>query len=489
MMDKSDNESVTGSAGCIYSVELPGEGHHHQPNERNKNHGWTDWHTFALMSLLGQCIAFMNRGCLSVAIVAMVSSGSNSTHGGEEHGDVCPVPPSANDTLGPEKEGEFDWDEQLQGVVLGSFFYGYVSMCFIGGLLADYFGGRLMYGVSVMGSSLLSVLSPISARTCVGLFIADRVISGFLLGPLFPSLNSLMASRISPRLRTKYSSICLIGSTCGTVISMALGGVLASSSFLGGWPSVFYVFGTAGILWGILWFLLIKEDPSNELLREAMHSQNRNQFKDIKFKSVFTSLPFWSLVFFYTGDSFGYFMLSSEIPTYLSNIQYFHLDENGLISSLPYILKVLFIMAWGMFINRLIISGKISILASRKISAAVGMHGAGLALCSNVLCQLQFVDCCDSPVYSCGYEWSLLQWGLFGRAGYVSSVSGRSHHRNVLYGLIDHGIHSSSRHWQHHSGKRNFVSVENGIPYSSCDIFHNWDNLPDLCDRQGSAVD
>ncbi|XP_064087621.1 putative inorganic phosphate cotransporter isoform X2 [Macrobrachium nipponense] len=346
------------------------------------------------MNLLGQCIAFMNRGCLSVAIVAMVSSGgSNSTHGGE-HGDVCPVPPSANDTLGPEKEGEFDWDEQLQGVVLGSFYYGYVSSCFLGGLLTDYFGGRLMYGVSIMGLSVLSVFSPISARTSVELFIANKVISGLIQGPMYPSLHSLMASRIPPHLRAKYNSICLTGSTFGNVFSMALGGLLASSSFLGGWPSVFYVFGAAGILWSILWFLLIKDDPHrNDVLsgNDVVHYQDRSMLKEVRFKSILTSLPFWSLVLFHFGDSFGYYMLSSEIPTYLNNIQYVDLKKNGLVSSLPYILQIFFSMAWGIAINRLILSGRISILASRRISSAVGMYCAGLALVA--MC---FVNCNSS---------------------------------------------------------------------------------------------
>ncbi|XP_066974735.1 putative inorganic phosphate cotransporter isoform X2 [Macrobrachium rosenbergii] len=341
IMDKRDNESLAWVADAIHYVKLPDERHRHETNKQNKSHGWTDRQTFALMMILGQCISFMNSGCLSVAIVAMVSSSSNSTHGEKEYGDVCPVPPGANDTTSPEKEGEFDWDEQLQGVVLGSFFYGYASSCFVGGLLTDYFGGRLMFGASITGLCLLSVLSPISARTSVGLFIANKVISGLMQGPLYPSINSLMASRIPSHLRAKYNSICLAGGMFGNVISMALGGLLASSSFLGGWPSVFYVFGTAGILWGILWFLLIQEDPSNVIMRDTIHSQNRNQ--------------------------------------------------NGLLSSLPYLLQIFFSISWGMGINRLIISGRISVLASRRISSAVGMHGAGLSLVA--MC---FVNCNSS---------------------------------------------------------------------------------------------
>ncbi|XP_068218377.1 putative inorganic phosphate cotransporter isoform X2 [Palaemon carinicauda] len=374
--------------GSIYSIKLSDEKHGHQANGQIKKCGWNDRHTFALMNLLGQCIAFMNRGCLSVAIVAMVSS-SNSTREADGQNDACPVPESHNDTLGPEKEGEFNWDEQLQGVVLGSFFYGYASSCFIGGILTDYFGGRLMFGVSIMGLSLLSVLSPISARTSVELFIANKVISGMLQGPMYPSFHSLMASRIPLHLRAKYNSICLTGSTFGNVFAMALGGVMASSSFLGGWPSVFYVFGASGILWSILWFFLIEEIPKKSVLPpEDIHSQRRNKLKEVHFKNILTSAPFWCLVFFHFGDSFGYYMLSTEIPTYLNNIQHVDLAKNGLLSALPYILQIFFSMAWGIAINRLIISGRISILASRRISSAVGMYCAGLALVA--MC---FVNC------------------------------------------------------------------------------------------------
>ncbi|XP_064087627.1 putative inorganic phosphate cotransporter isoform X2 [Macrobrachium nipponense] len=286
------------------------------------------------------------------------------------------------------QEGEFDWDEQLQGLVLGAHFYGYLSSCFVAGLVVDHFGGRLMYGVSNLGMSILSVLAPVSVRTSVWLLITNKVLSGLIQSPLYPALNSLMLSRIPPHLRTKYYSITVAGDTLGNVFSMALGGVLASSSFLGGWPSVFYVFGVAGILWGVMWFSLIKEDPKNVAPGMTADARNRNMLKDIDFKRVLTSLPFWALVSFHIGDNFGYYLLSSEMPTYLSNIQHLDLNKNGLLSSLPYTLQSSFSMVWGIFISGLTISGRISVLTARRISSAVGMYGAGLALV--VMC---FVNC------------------------------------------------------------------------------------------------
>lgn len=49
----------------------------------------------------------------------------------------------------------------------------------------------------------------------------------------------------------------------GTIICLPVSGWLSSSGFLGGWPSVFYVFGALGVLWGVPWFLLVHNRPEN----------------------------------------------------------------------------------------------------------------------------------------------------------------------------------------------------------------------------------
>lgn len=51
------------------------------------------------------------------------------------------------------------------------------------------------------------------------------------------------------------------GMQIGTVIALPVSGWLISAGFLGGWPSVFYVFGALGIVWGIPWFLLTHDRP------------------------------------------------------------------------------------------------------------------------------------------------------------------------------------------------------------------------------------
>lgn len=43
---------------------------------------------------------------------------------------------------------------------------------------------------------------------------------------------------------------------------MPLSGYLASVTFMGGWPLAFYVFGGLGIIWSIVWWLIIFDSPA-----------------------------------------------------------------------------------------------------------------------------------------------------------------------------------------------------------------------------------
>ena len=54
----------------------------------------------------------------------------------------------------------------------------------------------------------------------------------------------------------------ILGPQFGTIISLILSGFLADSEILGGWPSVFYIFGGLGLLLALLWFLLIRDNPT-----------------------------------------------------------------------------------------------------------------------------------------------------------------------------------------------------------------------------------
>ena len=69
----------------------------------------------------------------------------------------------------------------LPGVVLGSFYYGYVALQIPGGWLAVKLGGTRLFGLAVLIASVLTTITPLAARISVLLLIAVRVGEGLVL--------------------------------------------------------------------------------------------------------------------------------------------------------------------------------------------------------------------------------------------------------------------------------------------------------------------
>lgn len=74
--------------------------------------------------------------------------------------------------------GEFDWSEMVQGQILGFPFIGYMLTTLAGGVAAERLGGKLVFGLGNLLQALITIVSPLCARTSVPLFIVVRVFSG-----------------------------------------------------------------------------------------------------------------------------------------------------------------------------------------------------------------------------------------------------------------------------------------------------------------------
>ena len=74
--------------------------------------------------------------------------------------------------------GNFDWSQTDQSLVLGSFFYGYVTSQLFGGIMIERFGAKRVFGVGTFIESFLALCSPTIAKTGIGPYIALRIIQG-----------------------------------------------------------------------------------------------------------------------------------------------------------------------------------------------------------------------------------------------------------------------------------------------------------------------
>lgn len=70
------------------------------------------------------------------------------------------------------------WNEPLQGLILSSYFWGYMVSLIPGGRMADLLSAKWVMNGSVLLNLVASILSPVAANMHYSLFILMRVIQG-----------------------------------------------------------------------------------------------------------------------------------------------------------------------------------------------------------------------------------------------------------------------------------------------------------------------
>lgn len=65
------------------------------------------------------------------------------------------------------------------GLILGSFYYGYIVTQLPGGWLGSQFGGKYLFGFGVLLTSVVTMFTPAAAHHSVGMLLLVRVVEGF----------------------------------------------------------------------------------------------------------------------------------------------------------------------------------------------------------------------------------------------------------------------------------------------------------------------
>lgn len=288
--------------------------------------------------------------------------------------------------------GEFDWSEKTQGLVLGAFFWGYVVLQLPGGQMADRFGGKWLLGTSILGTAILTILSPFAARWHYGAFIACRALEGFFEGCAVPTMHSMIAHWYPPSERSTAAGIIYSGMSIGTVLTMPVAALLSDSALFGGWPSVFYSMGAVGVVWFAAWAWLVSETPAEHptisraellLITGSAFTQKQETKKKervvIPWRDILTSVPVWALTITHFGQHWGFYTMLTQLPRYFKELG-FDLRSNGYYSALPYLSQAITSSSVGFLCDRLLASGRFRLATLRKTFNSIAFFGTAFCL-------------------------------------------------------------------------------------------------------------
>lgn len=74
---------------------------------------------------------------------------------------------------------QYPWDSETQGWLLGAFFFGYLCTQIPGGYLSGHYGGSIFLGLGVLGTAVLTLLTPLAAQLGPYWLFTLRALEGF----------------------------------------------------------------------------------------------------------------------------------------------------------------------------------------------------------------------------------------------------------------------------------------------------------------------
>ncbi|CAF2051147.1 unnamed protein product [Rotaria magnacalcarata] len=309
---------------------------------------------FSVLAFFGMFNASMLRSNLSIAVVEIITPRVEITSN-----NTTRIIPAVH-----------NWSTTTQGYILSSFFFTYTAVQVPLGFLATRFGGRIFFGGSIGLCAFVSLFTPLCVRSGSTALILLRLLEGFCLSSVYPSLHVVWSIWAPKTDKSKMASLAFSGVYCGAFFIMLTGGAIAADW---SWEWVFYLPGLSALSWTIAWFYVTAESPSTHptISVEEVKYIEDNMDKDIlrtdtiPWKAVLTSLPVWAIIAAHFGANWSAYLILTELPTFLVKALDFRIDTAGLLAALPWLALGISTCAAGVISDRL--TEKYSTLYIRKL--------------------------------------------------------------------------------------------------------------------------
>jgi MFS transporter, ACS family, solute carrier family 17 (sodium-dependent inorganic phosphate cotransporter), other len=299
---------------------------------------WPAYYTVVLLLIAAVFISYIDRTNISVGAIAMQS--------------------------------QFGWHETQKGLVLSSFYIGYILMMLASGALANRYGGKVVLGVAVVWWSLFTALTPPTAVISLSALIVARIALGAGEAAVFPAAMTMIGRWVPPSQRSRAVALITSTASLSTVFALPMTGYLVRGY---GWPVPFYAFGALGLVWAVVWFTGVGSGYGIQPSAPAGARQG------IPWRRILRSRAVWAIVVTNFSFNWSFFVLSAWLPSYLKHTFGISLVNAGMLSAAPWLASFLMANVAGYLADRLLRAGCGATFV-RKLMQTVGLVAGGLCL-------------------------------------------------------------------------------------------------------------
>ena len=299
---------------------------------------WKSWHTVVFLCCAAVFISYIDRTNISVAAIPM-------------------------------KE-QFKWTETTKGIVLSSFFVGYILLQVVSGSLANRYGGKIVLGVAVLLWSLFTVLTPPAAMLSLPALIGARIALGLGEAAVFPASINMVGRWVPVASRSRAVAMFSSGLSLGTMVSLPITGWLVRAY---GWPMPFYLFGVVGLVWGAVWFMAVGSGRGVDA--EPVHDEHRS----IPWRRIASTPAVWAIIVNHFCHNWSLYVLLAWLPSYFKATFGVTLANAGLLSAAPWLTSFVMANVAGHLADHLINGGH-SPTFVRKLMQGISLLGTATFL-------------------------------------------------------------------------------------------------------------
>jgi len=286
----------------------------------------------------------------------------------------------------PTLKHDFGISSEMQGWILGAFFWTYAAFQLPSGWFVDRFGPRVSYTLAVIWWSIFTAATAI-ARGFASLF-GFRLLLGIGEAPAYPTNAKAVSEWFPKHERAFATSIYDSGARAGSVLALPLCTWIIASF---GWRASFIVTGLIGVVWAVAWNRMYRHPSKHPKVSQEERDYIIAGQAAVNPAAVGPKVPWRSLFKYRTiwGMMLGFFCLNFVIyffvtwfPTYLRDGRGFTAVKTGIFGMIPGLFAMVAGWAGGQTSDFLVRRG-FSLTKARKIPIVCGMAMAssiGLAV-------------------------------------------------------------------------------------------------------------
>jgi ACS family hexuronate transporter-like MFS transporter len=258
-------------------------------------------------------------------------------------------------------------DAAQMGIIFSAFFAGYALFNFIGGYAADVLGPKRVFTAAMTLWSTFCGLTAAATGLTSLLFV--RVVFGFGEGPFAAAANKMVRDWF-PR---EQIATAIGFANCGTPIGGAIAGPIVGWLALRyGWRASFIVLAATGLLWTLLWILVVR-DRRTISSRTQANSHTPTLWFYIKQPAVIAT----AIAFF--GYSYILYFFLTWFPSYLTIARHLSIHDMAFANTIPWLFGTVGLTASGLVCD--VISRAIGdVLRARKLVLVISLAAAAVCI-------------------------------------------------------------------------------------------------------------